>query len=92
MGDAVTSPWLDARGLHGQLLHLPLPRPLSTAPYAPHLAGQSQPYVAAQLRAFRSGARPHEVMAVMARMLSDTDIDNLPAWFASLRVQVKEPR
>ncbi len=65
---------------------------LSTAPDAPHLAGQPQPYLAAQLRAFRSGARPHEVMAVMARMLSDTDIDNLSAWFASLRVQVEEPR
>ncbi len=48
-------------------------------------------YVAAQLRAYRSGARKHEVMAVMAKPLTDDDIANLAAWFASIKVEATAP-
>jgi cytochrome c553 len=65
---------------------------LSVTPDAPHLAGQPEMYLAAQLRAYRSGERRHEVMAVMAKPLSDGDIANLAAWFASLRVEVQVPK
>ena len=68
------------------------PLGISTAPDAPHLAGQPAIYTAAQLKAYRSGARKHEVMAVMARMLSDDDISNLAAWYASLHIEVQPPR
>jgi cytochrome c553 len=68
------------------------PLGLSVTPDAPHLAGQPEMYLAAQLRAYRSGARRHEVMAVMAKPLSDDDIANLSAWFASLRVEVQAPK
>ena len=64
---------------------------LSSTPDAPHLAGQPALYTAAQLRAYRSGVRKHEVMAVMAKPLSDEDINQLAAWFASLRVNVQTP-
>jgi cytochrome c553 len=64
---------------------------LSVALDAPNLAGQPEMYVVAQLRAYRSGARKHEVMSLMARPLSDAEIDNLAAWFASLKVEVKPP-
>jgi len=67
------------------------PLGLSSAPDAPHLAGQPAMYVAAQLRAYRSGARKHEVMAVIARPLSDEDIANIAAWFASIRVEANAP-
>jgi cytochrome c553 len=67
------------------------PLGLSVAPDAPHLAGQPAFYVAAQLRAYRSGARKHEVMAVIARPLSDEDIAHLAAWFASIRVEAQAP-
>ncbi|MDP1899772.1 MAG: c-type cytochrome [Rubrivivax sp.] len=60
---------------------------LSTAPDAPHLAGQPAIYLAAQLRAYRSGERKHEVMAVVAKPLSDDDIRNLAAWFNSIRIE-----
>jgi cytochrome c553 len=60
---------------------------LSTAPDAPNLAGQPAQYLAAQLRAYRSGARRHEVMSVLARTLNDTDIEQLSAWFASIRIE-----
>lgn len=64
---------------------------IATAPDAPHLAGQPDFYVAAQLRAYRSGARQHPVMNVIAKPLSDEDIAALAAWYASLRVEAREP-
>jgi cytochrome c553 len=64
---------------------------LSNAPDAPNLAGQPAIYTAAQLRAYRSGARKHEVMAVLAKAMSDDDISHVAAWFASLRVEVVAP-
>jgi cytochrome c553 len=63
---------------------------LATLPNAPHLAGQPEIYLAEQLRNYRSGRRPHEVMGVVARPLSDRDIDDLAAWYASLQLQVRE--
>lgn len=68
------------------------PLGLSAAPDAPNLAGQPAIYVAAQLKAFRDGSRKHEVMGVIAKPLSDADIDALAGWFASLQVEVREPR
>lgn len=67
------------------------PLGLSTQPDAPHLAGQPALYITAQLRAYRSGARKHEVMAVMAKPLNDDDIQNLAAWFSSIRVEAAAP-
>jgi cytochrome c553 len=67
------------------------PLGLSTAPDAPNLAGQPAIYLVAQLRAYRDGSRRHEVMAVIARPLSDEDIRQLAAWFASVRVEAAAP-
>jgi cytochrome c553 len=64
---------------------------MSTQPNAPNLAGQPSIYVADQLRQFRSGKRPSEVMAVIAKPLSDADIDDLAAWFESIRVEARPP-
>ena len=65
------------------------PLGLAILPDAPNLAGQSAIYLAAQLKAYRSGARQHEIMTLMARPLSDDDIDNLSSWYSSLKVQVQ---
>lgn len=67
------------------------PLGISAAPDAPHLAGQPAIYLAAQLRAYKSGARRHEVMAVIAKPLSDDEIAQLAAWYASLKVEVLPP-
>jgi cytochrome c553 len=64
---------------------------LSSQPNAPNLAGQPALYVAEQLRAYRSGRRNHEVMTVVARGLSENDVDDLAAWFESIRVEAKPP-
>jgi cytochrome c553 len=64
---------------------------IATAPDAPNLAGQPAIYTTAQLKAYRSGVRKHEVMNVVAKPLSDADIDTLSAWYASIRIEVKAP-
>jgi cytochrome c553 len=68
------------------------PLGISVTPDAPHLAGQPAVYLRAQLLAYRSGARKHEVMAVIAKPLTDDDIDALAAWFASITVAAQPPR
>ena len=63
---------------------------LAVAPNTPHLAGQPEPYLVEQLKAYRSGKRPHEVMVVVAKPLTDADIADLAAWFASLEIVLKK--
>jgi len=60
-------------------------------PNVPNLAGQSEMYLEKQLRAFRSGERQAPQMSVIAAGLSDADIVNLAAWYASIEVTVKMP-
>jgi cytochrome c553 len=67
------------------------PNGISMAPNAPHLAGQPAIYLVEQLKHYRSGQRSHEVMGVIAKPLTDTEIDNLAAWYASLQISVQVP-
>ena len=60
-------------------------------PNAPHLAGQPALYVEEQLRNYRSGKRLHEQMNVVAKPLSDADIGELAAWYASIRIDATPP-
>ena len=64
---------------------------ISIQPDAPNLAGHPALYLRAQLRAFRSGERRNEIMAVMAKPLTDDEISNLAAWYASIKVQAQVP-
>ena len=61
---------------------------LSTLPNAPHLAGQPAIYVVEQLKNYRNGSRKNEVMAVIAKPLTDVQIDDLAAWYASIQIAV----
>lgn len=67
------------------------PNGLSMQPNVPHLAGQPPIYLVEQLRLYRSGRRSHEVMAVIARPLTDTEIDNLAAWYSAMQLSVQLP-
>lgn len=62
----------------------------SMQPGVPHLAGQQEIYLAEQLKHFRNGKRVNEVMSVIAKPLTDQEIDNLAQWYASLQVTVEE--
>ena len=56
----------------------------SVNPLWPNIAGQHAAYIAAQLDAFKSGARKDPLMAPQSMMLADTDIANLAVYFESL--------
>ena len=64
---------------------------LSKRPDAPNIAGQIPLYMTDQLRKYRSGERAHEIMNIVARTLSDEDIDNLVAYYSGLRITVEAP-
>ena len=55
----------------------------STIGTNPKLAGQYESYLVRALTDYRSGARDNAVMAGFAAGLSDQDIRDLAAWFAS---------
>ena len=65
---------------------------VSILPNAPSLAGQPEVYLAQQLKAYRSGKRTNEVMNVIAKPLTDAEISDLSAWFASIAIETKPPQ
>jgi len=66
------------------------PLGVSVTPDAPHLAGQPRIYLVAQLKAFRAATRKHEVMNVIAKPLSDADIEALADWYSALGIEARE--
>lgn len=58
---------------------------ISLAPNYPNLAGQKEAYMVKQIKAFKDGSRKDPTMNAMAAPLSDADIANLAAFFASLK-------
>jgi cytochrome c553 len=67
--------------------------PLGVAihPQAPNLAGQPMNYLIEQLKAFRTGKRRNEMMDLMAKPLTDSDIELLAAWFSAIRIEATPP-
>jgi cytochrome c553 len=55
----------------------------STDPAFPNLAGQHASYLAQALSDYRSGARKNPIMSGMVAVLSNQDILDLAAWYAS---------
>ncbi len=49
----------------------------------PNLAGQKQAYLVKQIKAFRDGGRNDPMMSPMVKALTDTDIDDLAAYYSS---------
>ena len=64
---------------------------LAKVPDAPNLAGQNGAYLVKALKEYRSGKREHEVMSMMAKNLSDDDINLVASYFTSIAVTVKAP-
>lgn len=61
------------------------PAGISPSPIWPNLAGQKEAYLVKQLKDFKSGARKDPTMSAMAMSLSDADVENVAAYFASLK-------
>jgi len=61
---------------------------ISAIPINPNLAGQVPGYIAAQLKAFKSGERVNAVMQGQSIGLSEEDMADLDAYYASLPAKV----
>jgi cytochrome c553 len=61
---------------------------LSKTPDAPNIAGQTEPYLVAQLQAFKSGTRKNDAMSVVVASLPDKDIEDLAAYFSAIEIKV----
>jgi cytochrome c553 len=59
----------------------------STDPATPALAGQRADYLAQALKDYRAGTRKSPQMAAMSDVLTDSDIDNLAAHYASQKAR-----
>jgi cytochrome c553 len=55
----------------------------STEPLIPKLAGQYGIYIAKQVRNYQDSIRTHEIMGAMAASVSDGDLADIAAYFAS---------
>jgi cytochrome c553 len=55
----------------------------ATMPIAPHIGGEPAAYLEAQLLAFQTGAREHEMMSIVAAGLSPEQIGDVSAWYAA---------
>jgi cytochrome c553 len=59
---------------------------VSTNPAWPSLAGQQKDYLVAALKAYKEGARKNEMMAGIAKGLSDADMEALAAYYSSASI------
>jgi len=55
----------------------------SIMPIYPNLGGQQQDYLSKTLQGFRDGSRKNAIMSGFAANLSDADIEDISAWYAS---------
>ena len=71
-GQAKTATCMGCHGLAGN----------STIPNFPKLAGQGEAYILKQLQYFKSGERENAMMAGVASMLSDQDMEDIAAYYS----------
>jgi cytochrome c553 len=57
---------------------------VGTNPMVPNIGGQNEMYLAKQLRDFRDGRREDPQMSIVLQGMSDAEIGDLAAWYASV--------
>ena len=64
----------------------------SIQPIYPNLGGQHQDYLSKTLYGFRDGSRQNAIMNGFAANLTDADIEDISAWYASQKglVEIKD--
>ena len=58
---------------------------ISMSPDIPNLAGQKEAYLAKAINDYKSGARKNPMMASVVGMVADGDVQDLAAYFSSLK-------
>ena len=64
---------------------------LSKNPESPNLAGQIENYLVKALSEYRTGERKNESMNIVAKDLTDEEIANVAAFYASIQIEVIPP-
>lgn len=80
-GAAISAPCAGCHGSNG----------ISTDTSTPDLAGQHYPYLLSQLEAYKNGTRKVPIMNEMVASLSEEQMEDLAAYFASIPIQVGSP-
>ena len=57
----------------------------ASVPTYTHLAGQNQAYLLKQMKTFKEGSRTEPLMVPFMAMLTEADMENLAACYASLK-------
>ena len=65
---------------------------IAVLPNAANIAGQTEMYFTKALHDFKKGERKQENMTVVAQQLSDQDIADLAAYYASFKITVEMPK
>ncbi len=66
---------------------------ISTAPdMYPHLAGQHASYLLHAMKDYKEGRRQNQIMSGMAEPLSEQDMEDIAAYYASMPGLVTPPR
>lgn len=55
---------------------------------SPILTAQSKEYLLARLEAYRSGRIEHAQMTLVARMISEQDVENVASWYSGLEIDL----
>lgn len=65
---------------------------MSKLPEAPNIAGQNPVYLVRALGDYKSGARKNEMMSVIIEQLTPEDINDLAAYYSSIKITVQAPK
>ena len=64
----------------------------AAVPIAPHIGGEPQEYLEAQLMAFKTGQREHEMMSIVTASLSAQQISDVAAWYGAHKAVATLPQ
>jgi cytochrome c553 len=64
---------------------------IATVPMVANISGQQEGYLIAQLKNYRAGKRVHPQMNIIAKMLTDEEIEDVAKWYSSMKLQVELP-
>ena len=64
---------------------------VSNDPEVPIIAGQHAFYLEKSLKDYRDGTRQDRRMTLMSEALTDAQIEDLAAWYASIKITVTAP-
>ena len=81
----VTQICSNCHGLYGQAISG------GNSVIVPNLTAQQKEYLVARLKDYKSGKIEHPQMSLVARMLSEQDINNVSAWYSGIEITVFDP-